>query len=293
MPKPDSNFQASIVIACEGSLDGEVRSGPAGIRRSRDGAKLDHVLSDAQYWAQKFRKAVPQQHVVLLENPTRAEVVAAIAEAGDFLRHYRGKPEWNGGQINFAFAGHGAEGGELVLADAKFSPDEIAETIVECTWTRDQTSLRLAVILDSCFSGKTLSKLILHRFHSTQYLLIDGFAAALHDEVAWELEALGHGALTFAMSNPGNHHVDQSRLARAVQENDQAYLRLALQAYVPNPVTYLTEGDQHSIDLINGHAMEIKGCGTVDVINKVTLDQLLEKIEQTRAHPDLDSFIKL
>jgi hypothetical protein len=294
MPKPDYTFQASIVIACEGPLDGEIRTGPAGFRRSRDGAMLHHVLSDAQYWAEEFRNTDSlQHHVTLLENPTRADVVAAIAEAGDFLHHYKRDPGWNGGQINFAFAGHGVDGGELVLADAKLSPDEIAETIAECTWTREQTSLRLAVVLDSCFSGRTLAKLLLHRFHGTHYLLIDGFAAALHDELAWELEALSHGALTFTMRNRGNAHVDQNRLARAVQEQDEDYLRFALQAYVPNPVTYLTEGDQHSIDLINGHEMEIKGCGTVDVIGEVTLDQLLEKVEQTRAHPDLFRTIEL
>ncbi len=286
MPKPDYNFTASIVIACEGPSDGQIRKGPGGLRRSRDGAKLNYVLSDARYWSETFDEDSPHHHVVLLENPTRAEVIDAIAEAGDFLRHYKDEPEWFAGQINLAFAGHGTKSGALVLADAELSPDEIAETIVEYTWPREQNSLRFSVVLDSCFSGKTLAKLLVHPFHGEHYLLIDGFAAALHDEYAWELEELEHGAFTFTMRNPGNAHVDRNRLARAVNENDETYLRLALQGFVPNPVTYLTEGEQHSIDLINGHAMEIKGCGTVDLINEVTLDQLIEKIEQIRASSD-------
>lgn len=294
MPKPDYNFQASVVVACEGPEDGTLRTGPAGNRRSRDGAKLAHVVADAEYWAEQFGSEETQaHHVILLQNPTRAAVVAALAEAGDFLHQHKDAPAWCGGQINLAFAGHGTEAGELVLVDASISADEITNTIVEHTWTGHEPRLRLSVVLDCCFAGRTLAELILHPFHGLHYLLIDGFAAALHDELAWELEAWGHGALTFTMRNPGNAHVDPNRLARAVENGDLEYLRLALQAFVPNPVTYLTEGDQHSIDLINGHSLQIKGCGTVDVLGQPTSDQLIRAIEEVRARPDIDRLIEL
>lgn len=294
MPKPNYSFQASVVIACEGPDEGTLRTGPAGSRRSRDGAKLAHVVADAEYWAKQFRSGESQaNHVILLRNPTRAQVLASMAEAGSYLYQHKGESGWGGGQINLAFAGHGTEAGELVLADDSLSADEIAKTIVEHTWTGHEPRLRLSVVLDCCFSGRTLAELILHPFHGLHYLLIDGFAAALHDELAWELEAWGHGALTFTMRNPGNVHVDPKRLARAVEENDEQYLRLALQAFVPNPVTYLTEGDQHSIDLISGHALQIKGCGTLDVLGQPTIDQLLRAIEELRTCPDIDRLIEL
>lgn len=290
MAKPDYDFQASVVVGCEGPGDGLQRSGPAGPRTSRDGARLAHVLADASHWAREFDPGESEtKQVVLLENPDRAAVLAAIAEAGGFLRHHEGQPGWRGGQINLAFSGHGTDSGDLVLADGELSPDEILETIAESSPApANHTCLRLAVVLDCCFSGRTLARTLLHRLHSTHFLLIDGFAAALHDELAWELDSLGHGALTFTMRNRGNAHVDQNRLARAVEEQDEEYLRLALQAFVPNPVTYLTEGDQHSIDLINGHSLEIKGCGGIGLLDGLVLDQLLEKMEHVRANPNLN-----
>jgi hypothetical protein len=294
MAKPDYDFQGSVVIGCEGPADGLLRSGPAGPRTSRDGAKLKNVLADAHYWAGEFDPGESEtKQVNLLENSDRTAVLAAITEAGKFLHHHEGRPGWRGGQINFAFAGHGTEGGDLVLTDGELSPDEILETIRESTPAPTAYRwLRLAVVLDSCFSGRTLARTLLHPLHSSHFLLIDGFAAALHDEFAWELDSLGHGALTFTMRNPGNAHVDRNRLARAVEERDEEYLRFALQAYVPNPVTYLTEGDQHSIDLMNGHHLEIKGCGSISLLDGFVLDQLLEKMEEVRANPNLDQIVE-
>lgn len=85
---------------------------------------------------------------------------------------------------------------------------------------------------------------------------------------------------------PGNAHVDQEQLAKAVEQRDEGYLQLALQRFVPNPVPYLTEGDQHSLDLINGHWLEIKGWGRVDVLGDVCLDELLYALEQVRGNPE-------
>lgn len=292
MAKPDYEFQASVVIGCEGPFEGTQRSGPAGPRTSRDGAKLKNVLADAYHWAGDFdSEGSETKQVTLLENPDRAEVLAAIAEAGNFLRCYEDRPGWRGGQINLAFAGHGTEGGDFVLSDGELLVDEFLETFAESTPApANHRCVRLAVVLDSCFSGRSLARMLLHPLHSSHFLLIDGFAAALHDEFAWELDSLGHGALTFTMRNRGNAHIDQNRLARAVEEQDEEYLRLALQAYVPNPVTYLTEGNQHSIDVINGGLLQIKGCGEIGIDDTFVLDQLLEKMEDVRANPRISAF---
>ena len=87
------------------------------------------------------------------------------------------------------------------------------------------------------------------------------------------------------MSPTINTLVDAGQLAQAVERGDDTYLRLALQGFVPNPVSYLTEADQHSLDLVNGHLLEVKGLGSVDVLGNVALDQLLTALEQVRANP--------
>lgn len=190
-----------------------------------------------------------------------------------------------GGSFRFAFAGHGTQQGNLVLADGELAPEELAELIAVSIESNSAMRRRLALVFDSCFSGLTLARIMLHPLHGARLSILDGFAAAMHDELAWEIDALGHGALTFTLANPGNAHVDADRLAQAVERRNETYLRLALQGFVPNPVSYLTEADQHSLDLINGHLLEVKGLGSVDVLGDVSLDQLLAVLEHVRANP--------
>jgi hypothetical protein len=295
MPHPDYRYQAGVAIGCEGPSAGLVRTGPLGVRRSRDGAHLEHVLADAQHWYKEFkrdeeggrdeRQSGVDPFVVLLENPTRAAVADAIAECGAFLRRFRDRPDWAGGTFHFAFAGHGTDAGDLVLADGGLSPDELAELAAASVDPNPPAKRRLGLVFDSCFSALTLARIMLHPFRRSRLLITDGFAAAMHDELAWELDSLGHGALTFSMANRGNAHVDRDRLAKAVEQGDEIYLRLALQGFVPNPVSYLTDADQHSLDLINGHWLEIKGLGVVEVLGDASLDQLLDALERVRSDP--------
>lgn len=295
MVHPDYRYRAAVVVSCEGPEDGIIRSGPLGSRRSRDGAQLDYVLADAHHWSDIFAGASEDQRngqqlepdplVISLENPSRATVADAIAECGSFLQRFQDLPDWSGGSFRFAFAGHGTEEGNLVLANGEFAPDELAEQIAASVESNPPVRRRLGLVFDSCYSGLTLARIMLHPLHGSRLSIPDGFAAAMHDELAWEIPALGHGALTFAMANPGNAHVDEGRLAQAVELGDDTYLRLALQGFVPNPVSYLTEADQHSLDLINGHSLDVKGLGTVDVLGEVSLDQLLTALEQVRDNP--------
>lgn len=118
------------------------------------------------------------------------------------------------------------------------------------------------------------------------FLLIDGFAAAMHDEYAWESEYLRHGALTFSMAARSKAAEerpwsDYSRLARAVREGDEGFLRRALHAHVPNPVTYLSGGDQNSLDAISGHQIEVKGGGFIEIGN-VSAQRVLDALARAR-----------
>lgn len=299
----DYLYQAGVAIGCEGPEPGIIRTSPAGIRRSRDGAQLEHVLADARHWVEAFQrdsqnwseKQEPGDDplFILLENPTRPQVTNAISECGEFLRRFKDRSNWNGGSFFFAFSGHGTDEGDLVVADGELSPDDIMELIAASVDPNPPTRRRLGLVFDSCFAGLTLARIMVHPLHHDLISIPDGFAAALHDEVAWELPSLGHGALTFTMRNPGNAHVDRNALAEAVEQGNESYLRLALQGFVPNPVTYLTEGDQHSLDLINGHLLEIKGLGSVDVLGDISLDELLGAVDRIRASPEPGNHIEI
>lgn len=299
----DYLYQAGVAIGCQGRGSGLVRTSPVGTRRSRDGAQLDHVLADAKHWYEAYheeaeawseeRRDGDNPRFILLENPTRAQVADAIAECGQFLHQFKDRPNWNGGSFFFSFAGHGTDEGDLELADDKLSPDEFIEFVAATVDPNPPRRRRLGLVFDSCFSGLTLARIMVHPLHGEQVSISDGFAAALHDELAWELASLGHGALTFTMRNRGNAHVDRNVLAKAVEQGNEAYLRLALQGFVPNPVTYLTEGDQHSLDLVNGHWLEIKGWGGVDVLGEVSLDEVLDALERVKSHPEPDHRVEI
>jgi hypothetical protein len=274
--KPDSNY-ASVVIACPGPVEGLMREGPAGPRRRRDGAVLPLVQADGEYWHSNFKKG-SAGYDALLVNPRKSECLSAIAEAAAAIDGVG----QGGGQLHFAFAGHGAADGSLVLGDEELSAAELVDAIASTTH-RTAPRRKLGIVLDCCHSGLALAEILTSREHRRTLLVVDGFAAALHDEYAFELDQLGHGALTFAMKNPGNAHVDPARLAKAVNEGDESYLRFALEAFVPNPVTYLTEGDQHSIDVINGHHVDVRGGGSIGLSEAPQLGALLGALEWARS----------
>lgn len=280
MPEPD-DLAVSVVVACEGPAAGTIRVGPLGPRRSRDGAELLHVEADARHWHETFREHSLIDHHLLLVNPTRVQVIEALLSASKALAPFSFEPEWQGGQVNFAFAGHGSPDGGLVLNDGEIGGDELLDAILSGSQGLPGKR-RLGLVFDSCHSGRTLAQVFMDPRHTVDFLLIDGFAASLHDELAWELEELEHGALTFSRRNRGNAHVDQARLARAARTGDESYLRFALQAFTPNPVTYLTQGDQTAIDFINGHHLTVEGGGEIEILERTSIPRFLAALERAR-----------
>jgi hypothetical protein len=145
---------------------------------------------------------------------------------------------------------------------------------------------RLSLILDACHAGRMLAEIVTDERQRTDFLLIDGFGASMHDELAWEVDVLGHGALSFAMGARPTGYPDPSaqhaRLAQAVRKGDEDYVRTALCQHVPNPVTYLTEGEQTSVEVINGWHIQPQGGGTVDLLGDLTLDRVLQALKRAR-----------
>ncbi|WP_158838849.1 hypothetical protein [Streptomyces sp. NRRL S-1022] len=216
-----------------------------------------------------------------------ATVERAIAECREFLSQFSDRPDWNGGSLNFIFAGHGTTRGDLVLADAKLSPDQLMCWLAE-RQTLDGPSRKLQLVLDSCYSGMTLAQLMCHESHRTRVLLVDAFAAAMHDEKAWELTSLGHGALSYSMASVNSLNIGGNpNLALAIEIQDEEEIRKYLYRAAPNPVSYLTNADQHSLELTNGHSLSIKGLGTLDIFRQTTPDEICEHLEQLRSAANL------
>jgi len=229
-----------------------------------------------------------------LIEPSRWEVLNAVEQASAAVERFSGEPDWNGGQVDFAFAGHGTDEGLLVVPDGEICASDIVDALLSPA-RANSDKRRLSLVLDCCHAGRTLAEVVLDQRQRTDFLLIDGFAASMHDEVAWEVDLLGHGALTFAMGGRPTGYPDtaaqHTRLAQAVKEGDEDYVRTALCRHVPNPVTYLTEGEQSSVEVMNGWHLGPKGGGTVALVGDLTLARVLHALERARQsepHSDVE-----
>lgn len=293
MPHPDYHYTCSVAAACAGAGNGTVRGGPAGPRRSRNGALLAHVEADARYWHARLpreragfldeKSDPPDFRDALLIEPTRQEVLDTLFQASVAVEAFSAEPDWDGGGVDFVFAGHGLPDGRLVVQDGALSASELIDAVLEPRHDR-RAKRRLALVLDCCHSGRTLAEVVVDKRQKTDFLLIDGFAACMHDELSWELDLLGHGVLTSSMgAKPAvDWKEGEAKLARAAREGDETYLRGALHRHTPNPVTYLTQGDQTSVEVINGWHIEAKGGGSVDLLGDLTLYRVLDALERAR-----------
>jgi hypothetical protein len=289
MPKPDYRFQAGVLVAAPGSGLGTTVDGPLGQRVSRDGASLKFTEADAAAWKRVFDNEdaggddAPPPFYTVLSNPTTTQLQQAVLDCHDFLDQFSADAAWGGGSLHFVFAGHGTTRGDLVLSDGKLPADDLMALLSRRT-PGSPISRRLGVVLDSCYSGLTLARMLTHEAHTRDALLVDAFAAAMHDEQAWEIPDLGHGALTYAMTAANEKFVigGDDELALAVETQDEAAMRRKLFRMVPNPVSYLTQAEQHSLDLINGHALELKGLGTLEIEGTPSVNEVCGALERLR-----------
>lgn len=283
-------------MACSGPGESMLRSGPGGPRRSREGATLAHVEADARHWHEVFQseKSSPSpvgSHALLIE-PMRSEVLDALCGVSEAVETFAAEDDWGGGQVDFAFAGHGTPDGQLVVRDGVISAREILDAVLAPSRANGEKR-RLSLVLDSCYSGRTLAEVVVDERQASDFLLIDGFAACMHDEVAWELDLLGHGALSFAMGartdarkGPDASTHDQTSLARAVRERNDAATRAALCRHTPNPVTYLTDGDQCAVEVINGWHIGPQGGGSIELLGHLSVPSVLNALERARSADD-------
>lgn len=275
MPTPDYAYQAHVQVACSGDEQGPAQGvGPVGKFSSKSRTRLAYAVKDVSAWASRFARGTEAGIAdqvgfqVVLEEPSRDQVAEAVAEAIERLDFYF--EEHSGGSLNFVFSGHGAANGDLLLRDQALSIDELMDWCAAGRAGERRRMRHLRLVLDSCYSGAALARMILHPAHGDRVVLRDALAACLPNQEAFELPRLKHSVLTHtrlrpyadALPDPGWTAHDLTEYRRAERESTQ----------------YLTNGRQHALDLVNGHFVCIarnseKG---IEVEERMQLQELQE-----------------
>lgn len=270
---------AYIAIAAPGTDPGEIRTGPAGTRRSRDGALLKHCVADCRKWL-KLEPDVEADGIkeFFLEDPDTEELERAIQQAGKYVLAQKESDYWNGGGISIWYSGHGENStGAWSLRDGSYTAQALVE-ILRPIGNEAGGSLGLEVGMDSCHSGAFFAHLM-EQAQDAPLAPRDMYISCLPSQASWEIDSLGHGALAFTLFHQGNAHVDSRRLAEAVKEGDTEYLRMATHAFVPNPVTYLTEADQICFELMSGHSITVEGGDGFELPEAFSASKLIDLLE--------------
>jgi hypothetical protein len=179
------------------------------------------------------------------------------------------------------FSGHGHPDGDLALEDGPLSADQLMEWCTAGRAGENGKTRHLRLIIDSCYAGLTLVRMLLHPNHWTKAVIRDGIAACLPSQEAFELPRLGHSVLTYtrlrpyanAMPPPSGWTPEEYRRWRAAQRET---------------TQYLTNGQQHALDVINGHNISLVGSP-----KSVELTEMDEELELDRLREALDNLPRL
>jgi hypothetical protein len=241
---------------------------------------LRYAVADVEAWAGRFRDGEHDEGDIvdchlLLKQPTASQLSDALAHAVERLDFYF--EESAGGSLNLVFSGHGSRQGDLVLADRLVSPDELMEWCAAGRAGGSGKTRHLRTVIDSCHSGLTFCRMLLHQHHWKRLVIRDGYAACLPSEEAFEIRSLAHSVLTYSMLRPGRSLVwDVPNLTGDELREVRKTLRESTQ--------WLTNGEQHAVDMINGHSISLFGTQSggrppIKVLGIASLDELTEAVD--------------
>jgi len=260
---------AVLLVASSGGHEAEEANAIVGKMRSRSGAKLKYTVNDIR----ALHKHMPTYggnvdgeltHYELID-PSIYELFATIEKITSFLRCSPCKMERKK-VFNIIYAGHGrpSDGG-WELRDGDITGAELYRVISD-TYGDNQIRLDVDLLLDSCYSSRFLIDFMVSAQNHETVGLFDCMVSSLPDETSWEMDFLEQGAMSFHLTHFGNSYVDANELARAIDRSDLKILVKALQGMtVPNPITLLTSGRQHSVILTSGHHLEVQGAGSIEL----------------------------
>ena len=280
----DRKYSAKLIISCSGNLQPEIINTPHGEARSRSGAKLQFVKNDSDAIRKIWDKnSEIENGTIVLSEPNKKEVLDSINQLNKILSKY---PQNQTG-IDLFFAGHGSINGDLVLKDDNISAKEILNSIA-VSLKNDCGHRGISLFLDSCYSGGFLINLVEELENNQKNIrLYDAKASSLYNEKSFELSFLQSGAFTFTFCNQGNQYVKPGELSEAIEKQDQRTIARCIQGLVAtlaSPVSYLTCGKQHSIDVIKGRFFSIDGLGAFELPDnkKITKEILVDLFEEAR-----------
>lgn len=126
-----------------------------------------------------------------------------LAKVRDWFAEASADPDFDGGMLVFTYSGHGREGDGALWLNQNTHFDA-QDFVSACLKIQDATSserrLKLALFLDSCYSGAFLLNVLEKALHEHGDLFYPDyfFAASMPDEQAWEVPAVEQGVATYS-----------------------------------------------------------------------------------------------
>lgn len=121
--------------------------------------------------------------------------------------------------------------------------------------------------------------MLLHPTHWNRVVLRDAFASCLPGQESYELDRLGHSVFTHTMVGPYSGVLPPPPEQGDWSDSDyRAWSRAQRET-----TQYLTNGQQHSLDVINGHSVTVRGANRepveVDPKAGMQLDELRDALD--------------
>lgn len=260
---------AVLTVASPGKEDAIEVDAFVGTMRSRSGAKLKYAINDIRSLRQRMPTygAYCDGELVGYEllDPSVEELFLAVQEVTQYLNGFECEKERKKA-LNIFYAGHGnPSDGAWELRGGKVTGQELHEKLC-AGYVSSGIKLHVNLILDSCYSSRFLIDFIISAQSHELIYPYDCLVSSLPDETSWEMDFLEHGAMSYTLTNDGNSYVDSAELAKAIDNRDSRVIVKSLQGVtVPNPVSFLTNGRQHCVELISGHHLEVQGGGSIEL----------------------------
>lgn len=282
------HYTAYISVSCSGPEESTVFRGPIGEIRRRSGADLRYTTADSDWLYEHFRTpnydTGPEDIHVRLVNPERQEFLRAVEDVSNQLNTFTCKDNWSGGSLTVVYAGHGKRRtGALVFKDAPLTGHELLKTVAKHA-SDDKHRRRLDLVLDSCFSGAFVSSVIAEAVNHRRNTVFPCslFAAALHDEYAWEYPRYGHGIWTSAFQQQTKSpRLHGNRLWMLVRVLWRRFTKAEKKQLYNGGVAYMTSDKQHSMLYENG-TFDLSGFGGFDLHD-------IAPVETSRIHRELEA----
>lgn len=198
-----------------------------------------------------------------MHNADYASVQSALTDVRDWFAEASADPDFDGGVLVFTYSGHGRDGdGALCLnQNTHFDTEDFVRACLEIqNATSSERRLKLALFLDSCYSGAFLLNVLEKMLHEYADLFYPHyfFAASMPDEQAWEVSSVEQGVATYS-------RILESRIEDPEEEwmwpHHPVYMNRHPKDLTVGAVgcSYSTGGAQNPV-IFDEHDLRILGC---------------------------------